>query len=120
MNLESLANELLLGLFEYFSGVHLLQTFYDLNTRLNNLIFRHFQNDVLNFQSISKYDFDTVCQKYLPSITDRIITLRLSDDDDTPRQIDLFFTYGLSFNQFSHLQSLSIYHVYSLNSLKKK
>ncbi|CAF2712905.1 unnamed protein product [Rotaria sp. Silwood2] len=119
MNLESLANELLLDLFEYFSSVYLLQTFYDLNTRLNNLILHHFQSHILNFQSVSKYDFDIVCQKYLPSISDRIISLRLSDDDDTPKQIDLFFSYGLSFNLFSHLKSLSIYHVYSLNSLKR-
>ncbi|CAF0838952.1 unnamed protein product [Rotaria sordida] len=119
MNLESLANELLLNLFEYFASVHLLQIFYNLNIRFNNLIFRHFQRHSLHFQSISKYDFDIVCQKYLPSITDQIVSLRLSDDDDTPQQIDLFFSYGLSFNQFSHLQSLSIYHVYSLNSTEK-
>jgi hypothetical protein len=29
----------------------------------------------------SKDDFDAVCQQYLPFITDRILSLRLSDDD---------------------------------------
>jgi hypothetical protein len=51
-------------------------------------------------------------------MTDQIISLRLSDDDDTPEQINLFFSYGLSFHQFSHLRSLSIHRIYSLNSLK--
>jgi hypothetical protein len=119
MDLESLANELLLDLFEHLSSVHILQAFYDLNTRFNNLIFFHFQTHSLNFQSTSKYDFDLVCQKYLPSITDEILSLRLSGDDDTPQQIDLFFSYGLSLQQFSYLKSLTIYRIYSLNSLQR-
>lgn len=119
MNFESLANELLLELFEYFSSVEILQLFYNLNTRINYLIIRHFQTHVLNLKSISKYDFDLICQNYLPLLSNRIISLQLSDDDDTPQQIDSFFSYGLSFNQFSSLQSLTIYHIYSLNSLKK-
>ena len=119
MDLESLANELLLDLFEYFSSVDLLEAFYDLNTRVNTLIHFHFQTHSLNFQSTSKYHFDLICQKYLPSVTDQILSLRLSDDNDTPEQIDLFFSYGLSFQRFSNLQSLSIYRIYSLNSLQR-
>jgi hypothetical protein len=119
MDLESLANELLLDLFEYLSGVDLLRTFYDLNTRFNDLIYLHFQTNMLNFQSISKCDFDFVCQKYLSSITNQIRSLRLSDDDDTPQQIDLFFSYHFSLQQFSYLQSLSIYRIYSFHSLER-
>jgi len=119
MYLELLANELLLDIFEYLSSVDLFQSFFDLNIRFNNLIFLHFQTHSLNFQSTSKYDFDLISQKYLPSITNKIFSLRLSDDDDTPQQIDLFFSYGLSFKQFSYLQSLSLYRIYSLNSIKK-
>lgn len=119
MDLESLANELFLDLFEYFSSVDLLQAFYNLNTRLNNLIYLHFQTHILNFQSTSKSDFDLICQKYLPSLTDRIISLRLSDDDDTPQEINLFFSYNFSLQQFSSLQSLSIYRIYSFNLLER-
>jgi len=118
MYLEFLSNELFLDIFEYLSAVHLLRAFYDLNIRLNNLLYLHFKIHSFNFQSSSKYNFDLICHQYLPFITDRIYSLRLSDDDDTPNQIDLFFSYGLSFQQFSHLQSLSINRIYSLNSMK--
>jgi hypothetical protein len=43
----------------------------------------------------------------------------LSDDDDTPQQINLFFSYNLSLPQFSYLQSLSIYRIYSFHSLQR-
>lgn len=119
MYFESLANELFLDLFEYLSSIDLLRAFYDLNTRFNNLIFLHFQTNLLNFQSISKYDFDFVCQNYLSSIKHQIRSLRLSDDDDTPQQIDLFFSYHFSLQQFSYLQSLTIYRIYSFNSLQR-
>ncbi|CAF1089032.1 unnamed protein product [Adineta steineri] len=119
MNLESLANELLLDLFEYFSMTHLLQSFDNLNIRFNNLISLYYQTHTLNLQSISKYYFDLICQKYIPSITNRINSLQLSDDDDTPQQIDLFFSYGLSFRHFSHLKSLSIYRFCSLHLLER-
>ena len=117
MEFECLANELLLDLFEYLSSIDLLQIFYNLNTRFNQLIFLHFQQHGLNFQSISKDCFQSICQNDLPSINEHIFALRLSDDDDTPQQINLFFTYNLSLPKFIHLQSLSIHRIYSSSSL---
>ena len=120
MDLECLANELLLDLFEYLSSLDLLRAFYTLNTRLNDLIFLHFQRHALNFQSISKSHFQWICKQHLPTMTDAIIALRLSDDDDTPQQINLFFTYNFSFQQhFIYLQSLSIHRIYSSQSLHR-
>ncbi|CAF3182681.1 unnamed protein product [Rotaria socialis] len=108
MNLESFSNELLLDLFEYVPPVSLLRAFYNLNVRFNNLILIHFQSFNLNCRSVSQRDFNLICQEYLPSIADYIVSLSLSNGDDTPEQIELFLQHGLTLYQFIHLKSLSI------------
>ncbi|CAF2115131.1 unnamed protein product [Rotaria magnacalcarata] len=119
MNLEQLSNELLLNLFEYLQSVHLLRAFYQLNSRFNGLIITHFQNHGLDFQSIPKNDFNTICQQNLPLIADHITALRLSDDDDTPEEIDIFLSNPRAFHRFTQLKSLSLYHISSIETLKK-
>lgn len=119
MSLEIFSNELFLDIFDYLSTIDLIKSFYNLNTHINNLLFLHLKIHSLNFQSSSKSDFDLICQKYLPSILNHIKILRLSDDDDTPNQIDLFFSYNLSLSKFSYLQSLTIYQISSIKSLTK-
>jgi hypothetical protein len=119
MNFESLANELLLDIFEYLPSVHLLQAFYNLNLRFNNLLFIHFRSFRLDFRSVSQSDLNLICREYLPAITDHIISLSLSNNDDTPQQIDLFLEHGLTMRQFDHLQSLSLYDLCS-NELMNK
>ncbi|CAF3041796.1 unnamed protein product [Rotaria socialis] len=119
MNLEHLVNELLLDIFEYLKSVHLLQAFSHLNSRFNNLVVIHFRTHGLDLQSISKHDFDTICQQNLPLIADRISGLRLSDDDDTPNQIDLFLSHSFIVNRFVQLKSLSLYHISSNEIMKK-
>lgn len=116
--LELLSNELFLDIFEYFSSIDLLRSFFNLNQRLNNLIYIHLQTHCLDFQSCTKTTFDSICQQILPSITDQITSLRLSDDDNTPEQIARFFSYKLSFSYFSHLRSLSLNQIYSFNSIQ--
>ncbi|CAF1074930.1 unnamed protein product [Rotaria sordida] len=94
MKLESLPNELLLDLFKYFSTVQLLRSFNDLNSRFNNLLFHDFRDYHLDFRSISRDNFKILCQQYLPVIIDQVSSLRLAnDDDDSPQQIDLFFSH---------------------------
>jgi hypothetical protein len=95
MNLESLANELLLDLFEYFDTI-------------NQLIFVLLQRYSLDFRSISKCNFESFCRRYLPSINDRVISLHLSNDFETPDQLQTFLSNGYRINQFTHLKSLSI------------
>lgn len=119
IDLECLANELLLDLFEYLSSIDLLRAFYALNTRFNDLILLHFQRHALNFQSISKHHFQWICENPLRTINDNILAIRLSDDDDTPQQINLFFTYKFSLQHFIHLQSLSIHRIYSSQNLHR-
>ncbi|CAF3332617.1 unnamed protein product [Rotaria sp. Silwood2] len=119
MNFERLVNELILDTFECLKSVHLLQAFSNLNSRFNNLLITHFRTHGLDFRSISKHDFDTVCEQNLPWIADRITALRLSDDDDTPNQIDLFLSKFLTFHRFVQLKSLSLYHLSSFEIINK-
>jgi hypothetical protein len=48
---------------------------------------------------------DLLCKEYLPPIVDRIVAFRLSDDDETPGQINYFLSY---YSQLINLQSLSL------------
>jgi hypothetical protein len=52
-------------------------------------------------------------------IADRITALRLSDDDDTPHQIDLFLSDRFTLHRFIQLKSLSLYHLSSNEIIKK-
>ncbi|CAF4721268.1 unnamed protein product [Rotaria sp. Silwood1] len=106
-------------MFEYLKSVHLLQAFSHLNTRFNDLLIIHFRTHGLDFRSISKHNFDAVCQQNLSLIADHITGLRLSDDDDTPQQINLFLSDSLTLRQFIQLKSLSLYHISSYEIIKK-
>jgi hypothetical protein len=111
MKFESLANELLLELFDFLDAVHLFYAFSTLNTRFDTLLFVHIRHFQLDFRSISKGDFDLVCQQYLPSIIDRVTTLCISDDHETPNLLNHFVDYGFTLNQFTHLHSLSFFNI---------
>ena len=119
MNFEQLANEILLDMFEYLKSIHLLRAFSHLNSRFNNLLIIHFRTHGLDFQSIFASDFDIICQQHLPLLADRITALRLSDDDDTPNQIDLFLSDYFPRYQFIQLKSLILYHISSIGIIKK-
>ncbi|CAM4766657.1 unnamed protein product [Rotaria magnacalcarata] len=118
MQFESLSNELLLDLFEFFDGVHLFGAFYGLNNCFNTLLLVHCLQYHFDFQLLSKRKFDLICQEYLPSIIDRVTSIRLSDSDETPNLVDRFLiTYGFNFTQFTHLYSLSLIQVGSLEKI---
>jgi len=112
-NLESLADELLLDLFEFFDTIHLFRAFHGLNSRFDGLLFNLFQAYRLDFRSITKHDFNILCDEYLPQISYQTIALRLSDDDDTPQQTELFLLRDNLFHQFTRLKAFSLYHVFS-------
>ncbi|CAF3150270.1 unnamed protein product [Rotaria sp. Silwood2] len=119
MNLGFLPNELLFNLFEYLTILDLFQAFYGLNSRLNTLILAHCRKCCLNFQSITKTDFDIICKNYLPFIVNRIISLRLSDDDNTPQQIGLFLSYNFQIQHFINLKTISLSNIHSSYILDK-
>jgi hypothetical protein len=119
MNFEGLANELLLDLFELLNNVHLLHAFYGLNSRINTLLVAHCRTCHLDFRSISKQNFNMICQQYLPTIIDRVVSLHLSNGDETPNLLQLFHFDHFIITQFNHLQKLSLYHMRSADTLNQ-
>jgi hypothetical protein len=119
MNFERLPNEILLDIFGYFTGIDLLRTFYDLNSRLNFLLHHRFQDCSFKFNAVSKRDFDMICQQHLPQMSDYIPSLHLSDHEETPTQIKLFLSYSPSFDRFTQLRSLSLSNLRSYQTLIK-
>ncbi|CAF0905874.1 unnamed protein product [Adineta steineri] len=119
MNIELLANEILLDLFDYFDGIDLFHTFYALNTRFNLLICKQYPLHCFTFCSIKKSQFDELCQQHIPRLTNRVYGLSFAEYAQTPGQMDLFFTYIPSFEQFSGLRSLSLQNITSSETLIK-
>ncbi|CAF1138901.1 unnamed protein product [Rotaria magnacalcarata] len=113
MNLESLPNEIILILFEYFSLFELFQYFRGLNSLFNNLLFQEFNKFQLDLRSLSKTKFDQICQQYAPSILNQIVSIHLSNDYDTPQEIQLLLSQDYQLRQFIHLESLSIINLQS-------
>ena len=110
---ESLADELLLDLFEFFNAIDLFRSFHGLNSRFNNLLLHLFRSYRLNLQGISKHDFNTLCMKYLPKTVDQTIALRLSNDDDTPQQLEYFFLQDNFLHRCTGLRSFCLCNVLS-------
>lgn len=120
MKLEFLPNELILVIFGYINDIELLGLFSNLNARFNDLLCHRWKKYRLNFQTMNKKDMDLICRRALPNIIDRIVALHLSDDDDTPYQIERFFSYRFSLRQMTHLTRLSLYQLrssYVLNDI---
>ena len=118
IQLEFLSNELLLELFTFLDTTHLLQAFFGLNYRFNQLLYTHFQDHQLSFQSISKDNFDIICHHYLPFIIDRVRSLHLSNKE-TSNLPGLLFSRCFTLDRFIHLHSLSLYNIHFLDQLNK-
>ena len=99
MQLESLPNELLLNLFELFDTNHLLRAFFGLNARFDNLVYAHIRTHQVNFQFLSKDEFDIISHHHLPLFIDQIVSLRLSNEE-TPGLCELLLTRGFGLDRF--------------------
>ena len=108
MSVESLANELLLDLFEYLDGFSLLSAFRGLNARFDHLLFHHFRAYRFDFRSIPKDAFDALWHRYLPMLLDRMVALTLSENDDTPNLPGLFLAHHFTLDRSIRLQSLCL------------
>jgi hypothetical protein len=117
MNLEALANELLLDLFECLDAVHLFHAFSGLNARFDNLLLIHFQSYHFDFRLVTKSNFEDICQKYLPAIVDRIILLHLTNSNKILNTSHFFLSHDFTLDHFNHLQSLSLYDTNSFDLL---
>ena len=116
---ESLANELILDIFDYLTSVEILRLFFGLNTRFNFLLQHYLQRNALDFRSAKKTDFDRICKEILPSLTEHVTRLHLSNDDDTPSQPTLFFAHGFHLDRFSSLFSLTLSSIHSLELIEE-
>ncbi len=108
MNFELFPNEIILDFFEYLSLIHLYQSFFGLNSRFNKLLCQQFQKFHLDLRLISKTNFHRVCENNIVSVIDRIISLHLSNDDNSPQQIEHFLSHDYELRQLTRLKSISL------------
>jgi hypothetical protein len=109
---DRLPVELLHTLFEYFLAHEILLIFSDTSDHVDAVL-RSYSAYRLNLKSIRKADFDLLCRHIRSK---QIISLTLSDDDDTPGQSELFFSH-FQIEQFTQLRSLTLIHI-EFDSLK--
>ncbi|CAF1273195.1 unnamed protein product [Adineta ricciae] len=101
--LNSLPVELIHHLLEYFHSYEIIQSFFNVNEHLNRIVI-NYDRYIWDFRGILKCQFDLVCQFLQPN---RVIYLRLCDDDETPEQCHIFFS-RFHIEQFVNLRSLEI------------
>jgi len=95
--------ELLHILFTYFSAHEILLTFSGVSDYINSIV-RSYSAYRWNLKSIKRSDFDLICRHIQP---EQVISLTLSDADNTPGQSELFFSC-VQLESFTQLQSLRL------------
>ena len=98
-----LSSSIVHSVFDYLWADELIQVFDHLNIRLDGVL-RSYNRYHLNFRSISKRRFDTICSILR---ADQIESLILSDEASTAGQVDLFFSL-FHLDDFVRLRHLSL------------
>ena len=119
VTIECFPNELFLEIFQYLDAVHLLQAFYNLNNRFNQLLLIQIQQYHFDFSSLSTTNFERFLQEYLPLIDTRVFTCHFSDDLHTQNLSKYFQFSNYRLNQFPQLRSLSIDCIYSFELINE-
>ncbi|CAF5133175.1 unnamed protein product, partial [Rotaria magnacalcarata] len=101
--LDQLPIEIFHQIFYHLWAHEILYSFHTINDYLNNII-THYDNYLINFESIRKSDFDHVCRHIRPN---QVISLVLSDATETPNQFELFQSF-FSIEQFTRLRALKL------------
>jgi hypothetical protein len=101
--LDLLPVELVHNIFTYLSAHEIFYAFSNITGYIDATLVSY-DRYLLNFRSVLKSTFDVTCHSIRP---DRIISLTLSDDDETPGQSELFFTL-FNIEQFIHLRSFDM------------
>jgi len=101
--LELLPMELLHQIFHYLSTIDILHAFSNINFYLDSAISKYEQYHI-NFRSCHWIHFDLICSSIQPH---QIISLILSNNDDTPDQFQLFFSI-FNIKQFTRLRSITL------------
>ncbi|CAM2729389.1 unnamed protein product [Rotaria socialis] len=104
--------ELVHVIFNYFLAQEILHSFTNVSDYVDSILFSY-SSHRLNFSSISKSTFDLVCRYIRPS---QVISLTLSNANDTSGQSDLFLTH-FRIEQFIQLRSLRLIEI-ELDSLE--
>jgi hypothetical protein len=104
--------ELLYDVFKYFLAHDILFSFTNVSNHVDAVLLAY-SSYRLNFKSIDKANFDLICSQIRP---DQVLSLTLSDDDDTSGQSELFLSH-FRIEQFIHLQSLTLFKI-EINALK--
>lgn len=95
--------EILHTVFEYFSASELFLSFYDLSQYVNGSL-GSYSSYRFNCQSILKTQFRQICLHVRP---EQVISLTLSDGDQTSGQTEVFFRQ-YQIEQFTRLRSLTL------------
>ncbi|UJR18650.1 hypothetical protein I4U23_005558 [Adineta vaga] len=82
MNFESLANELLLYVFEYL--------------RTNHLLYQYFSISGINFHSLNSNDSSLICREYFPSFIDKLSPFNLSKDKYSSKPFNQSYSFNPS------------------------
>jgi hypothetical protein len=101
--LNNLPVELIHHLLSYFSAHEIFYTFINVSSYLNAVLVAYSSYQI-NFKSITKTNFELVCQHIMP---DQVIALTLSNNENTPGLVELFLS-RFQINQFTRLQSLRL------------
>jgi hypothetical protein len=95
--------ELIHHLLDYFSAHEIFNTFTDVSPYINNVLLVY-SSYRANFKSVTKTEFDLVCQCIVPN---QVISLTLCDNENTPGQVERFLS-RFQINQFTRLRSLTL------------
>lgn len=116
--LDQFPVELVFDVFTYLTASEILHSFDNFSRYLKHCI-RSYQQYKVNFKSIHKREFDRICNVIRP---DQIMTLTLSDDEETPGQMPLFFarfpTFEQSFTRLEHLRVRNLEDFPDLSQMK--
>lgn len=95
--------EIIQKIFCYLSAHEILQAFSNLNSFFDGILstYPYYR---LNFKSISRANFDFVCEHIMPN---QVVSLVLSDLEDTPGQAKLFFSH-FQLADFTRLQMVKL------------
>ncbi|CAF4689568.1 unnamed protein product [Rotaria sp. Silwood1] len=101
--LNLLPVELLHEIFHYLSTIDIFNAFSNINYYLDSSLLKY-EKYHINFRSCLKKHFDFICIHIQPH---QIISLILSNSDDTPEQFQIFFTL-FNIEQFTSLRSITL------------
>ena len=101
--LDRLPVEIVHHLLGYFSAYEIFVSLHHVTAYIDAVLLNYSSYSV-NFKSVTKAEFDLVCQCMAP---DQVRSLTLSNDGETPGQVNLFSS-RFQINQFTRLRSLTL------------